>query len=217
MGTRRQRGGGTATGSPSGDTSPVVPFPESSGTALAALPKSLRGLVNAERARRHRSTDPLKYFISLIPGGQRSIVALLRVCTHDDDAGKVVEAYDDISKRDKECGRVIIVDLLDEIEMSARDFVGLVTRCMYDFNLTIAKAHFSSRYADLMRASMDRAINDPSATREREMHLQAAGHVPTSKGIQIAMQQNNVSSEPAEGEAPALAHTARRIVRDLPG
>jgi hypothetical protein len=103
--------------------------------------------------------------------------------------------------------------------MGPREFVGIIGRCAYDFGVEAGKVIFAVHYPAMMEASMKKATQVEGGTREREMHFQATGHVPTAKGIQIGI--NNVNRqtddrEPEPGEAPQFSRTARRVVRDLP-
>lgn len=189
----------------------------SAGSSLsvpAKLPKSLNGLVRV----RHVLSDPLKEFVARIPGGKKSVIALLRHSTDDEDAAKIVAAFDGLVRTDRShAGNVAFAEMLEHADMTAREFVGIVTRCAWELNLEVARGIFAMNYPKMMDASMRRAVEN-DATDERRMHFQASGHVPTSKGIQIGIQNtnNNPEREPEPGEAPPVGRTARRIVRDLP-
>ena len=159
------------------------------------------------------SRDPLVNFVARIKGGKRAVFALLERSTHDDDAVKLTEAWRKVKRMSGTSETGVHLDaVLDLSGFHARDFVSIVTRCAYDFNIEAAKGIFAMHYPALMAASMRRAVQ-PDATREREIHFASTGHLPTAKAIQI-VQQNISTREP--GEAPSVASTARRIVRDLP-
>jgi hypothetical protein len=183
-------------------------------TLPAKLPKTLRSLVKAKSA----LADPLKDFVSRYEGGKRAVYGLLLNCSDDDEAVKIATEWARLINRGKG-GTVFNVDLhelLDNLDMAPRDFVGVVSRCGYDFGVSAARGIFASRYPQMMDASMRRAMEN-DATDERAIHFKATGHLPTPQGLRIAIQQNNASErEPEPGEAPAVGRTARRVVRDLP-
>ncbi len=183
---------------------------------LKKLPRTLRGLVRA----RSSVADPLKDFVRRITGGKRTIYAVLLACADDKDAAKLVEAWDQIANKGQggHQGNVQIADVLEDAEVTTREFVGIVTRCAYDLNIEAAKGIFAMGYPRAMAASMRRAA-DLDATDERKILHTISGLLPTTKGIQIGIQQNNVPAinhEPEPGEAPSVGRTARRLVRDLP-
>jgi hypothetical protein len=167
--------------------------------------------------------DPLKEWVARVVGGKKVLFGLLRQSTHDPQAMAIVDAIEEarLSLGHRLSGLTgsddIPLDLiLDHAHMTPRDLVGIACRCGWDFNQEIGKQIFAMYYPAMMETSMKRAL-DPDATREREIHFKASGHLPTSKGIQIAVQQNNnADHDPDPGEAPSVGHTSRRVVRDLP-
>jgi hypothetical protein len=145
-------------------------------------------------------------------------MGLLEASTHDPAAVRLVAARNELKRTTVGAhdSNISLRDIVDAADMHDRDFVATVHRCMWDFQLERARLKYAQRYADMMEVSLNRAM-EPDATREREIHFQASGHLPTAKGIQIGIQQTaNFSREPDEGEAPSVSRTVRRIVRDLP-
>ncbi len=180
------------------------------------LPKSLRAIVRVKRG----LADPVREFVQRTPGGSRVVMALLARATHDEEATKIVVAWSELSSgphRSRMPDKQFDWDaILERADISARDFIGICTRCAWDINIDMARGIMAMNYPAMMEASMKRAIEN-DGTREREIHFAATGHTPTPQGIQIGVQQTtNIDHDPDPGEAPSVGHTSRRVVRDLP-
>jgi hypothetical protein len=163
--------------------------------------------------------DPLQEWIRRVVGGRKVLFGLLRQSTHDPQAVAIVEAIEEARTLDPKhaSDNELPLDLiLEHANLTPRDLVGIASRCGWEFNLDIGRQIFAMYYPSMMETSMKRAL-DPDATREREIHFKASGHLPTPQGIQIGIQQNTtVDRDPDPGEAPSVGHTSRRVVRDLP-
>lgn len=175
------------------------------------LPKALKSLVKARAV----MADPLKDFVRRVPGGLKAIHALLQFCSDDPDAKRLSEAWDVVLERTSVLAKFHITDVIEYADMSPREFVGVVSRCAWEMNMEAAKGLFAMNYPRIMDASIQRSVEN-DATDERAIHFKASGHLPQPQGMRIAIQQNNADRDPNPGEAPPVAHTARRIVRDLP-
>lgn len=178
--------------------------------AVATLPSSLRGLVRRYGAK----SDPLQWAVRQIPGGLTAIVRLLQV-SDDPDAKHFVETW---RRGDNQYTGTALSEVLERAEMAPRDFVAMVSRVAFDFNIAIGRSIAAFGYPKMMKASMQRA-QEPEATDERRLHFQASGYVPTAKGIQIGIKNTNVQSDdvpPSPGRPASFDRTARQIVRDLP-
>src|SRR5262245_57033795 len=178
------------------------------------MPVSLRTLV-----RRYGGLhgDPLAWTLRQIPGGVRAVIRLLEVSTHDPEAQRFSQLYRRVAKRAR--GTVALAEVLDHAQLQPRDFVTLVSRCAYDFNIDLSKTIAAVHYPRLMKPSVKRALA-AEATDERKLHFQAAGYLPTGKGIQLGIATNHLTSPddrpPVPGHPPSFDRTARQVVRDLP-
>lgn len=182
--------------------------PDSPGVAaLEAVPVSIRALVR----RYGTKGDPLAWTVRQIPGGQRMIWRLLALSS-DPDAARVLASHRRLDGK-------ALAEVLEDAEMAPREFIGLVSRVAYDFNIALGQAIVATQYPQMMKASMKRAL-DPEATDERKIHLQASGYLPVGKGIQIGIANNNLTvpddRPPAPGRPASFDRTARQVVRDLP-
>lgn len=177
----------------------------------SSLPPVLRKIVNVRKA----LADPLKDFITRIPGGREAVYKVLLQCHDDPQAQQIIDAWDEILKdRDAHVGSTNVNDVAERAEISPREFVGVVSRCFWDFGIMSAKGIFAAHYPRMMDASMRRAMQN-DATDERAIHFKATGHLPTSKGIQIGIKNTNIEREAERGEVD-FALNARKVVRDLP-
>lgn len=180
--------------------------------ANAVLPLALRHKGRAYLAAR----SPLGYLISRIPGGRRAVFHLLTLAD-DDDAKALTKAYTEIVPTNRDS--MSIEEIIERAGVSPRDFIGVVSKVAYDFNLEVGNTLAAFAYPKIMQASIDRAV-DPRGGRERRIHLEKTGFAVTKGAPFIQVnnqnQQNNDDREPEPGEAPRMSHTARRIVRDLP-
>lgn len=170
--------------------------------------------------------DPLSVCLRQFPSGKSGVFAILARSTHDQDAPRIVEAWIAICKKQERerigegnvpISRVNLDELLERLGMHARDLVGIINRCAYDFAIEENRAVFMTRYPKMMVASMNRAM-EPTATEERRMHFQATGWLPTAKGasVNVNMNQQTVVERSEAGQAPSVSQTARRVVRALP-
>jgi len=184
-------------------------------TALTPLPASIRGLVRRYAAH----GDPLTWTVRQIPGGFRAILRLLELSS-DPEAAQFVEAYRRTRQTGPDKGTVSVAEILQEAQMAPRDFVGLVSRVAFDFNIALGRTIAAVNYPKMMKASVKRA-QEAEATDERKLHFQATGYLPTSKGIQIGIANNHLAlpddRPPAPGRPASFDRTARQVVRDLPG
>lgn len=187
---------------------------------FAKLSKSLQSSIKIHKM----LADPLADFVQRTCGGQEAVLQLLRRSTHDGEAQHLAEVWEHLRCEAGAGGRggkqpVDLDRLIDAAGLHARDFIGIISRCGWDIGLEMGKVIFAMRYPQMMQASMERATQ-VDGTDERRMHFQATGHLPTSKGINIAMMQNNRNGDddeaPKPGKAPSFKLTARNVVRDLP-
>ncbi len=115
--------------------------------------------------------------------------------------------------------RTIPMELFCErAEMSAADLLGLIHAVAYEIGTSAAHAMAACAYPQIMQRSIARAL-DHDATKEREIHFQHTGFLPSRHGVVVAVNQTNrtvIEREPGPGEPPPLERTARRIVRELP-
>ena len=181
----------------------------------ARLPTSLRGLIRANQAKE----DPLKWAIKQIPGGTRAVWALLRL-SDDPEAVRIIEAHNRISNDPAGAGDPAVREVLEQCDMTPRDFVGVVSRVAFDFNVTLGRSIAAMHYPKMMKVSMKRA-QDPEATDERKLHLQASGYLPSPRGIRIGIRNTNVvdvpdDAPPVPGRPVSFDRTARQVVRELP-
>lgn len=181
---------------------------------VTRVPSSLRALVQTYRAQ----DDPLAWALRRIPGGFKAVINLLRL-SDDAQAQLVITGYERV-KRGKLDAYPGVHAVIDEIGMSPRDFVGLVSRVAFDFNVAIGNTIAAFEYPKMMKRSMQRA-QQISGTEERKLHFQHTGYVPSGKGIQIGIR--NTVTAAAEDDAPLVPgkpasfdRTARQVVRDLP-
>jgi hypothetical protein len=183
-------------------------------TALRQLPTSIRGLVKTARAQ----GDPLTWTVRQIPGGFKALLRLLELSPHDPEAQRVCEAYRRV-KAASGNQHVTISEVVEDAAIAPRDFIGLISKIAYDFNVTLGKTILAVQYPAIMKASVRRALQD-EATEERKIHFQASQYLPTGKGIQIGIANNTLSlpddRPPAPGKPASFDRTARQIVRDLP-
>ena len=107
-------------------------------------------------------------------------------------------------------GRVVIHDVLEQADMAPRDFIGLISKVAYDFNITLGKTILAVQYPAIMKASVRRALQD-EATEERKIHFQASQYLPTGKGIQIGIANNNLTLPDDRPPAPDIA-AARELI-----
>jgi hypothetical protein len=181
--------------------------------ASKTLPPKLAKMVQVRKA----LSDPLMDFVTRVPEGRTGCYKVLLHCQGDEEAQKIIDAWDELlMDRDASVKSTNIHDVCARAEISPLEFVGIVSRSFWASGFIAAKGVYAANYTRMMDASMKRAMQ-PDATDERAIHFKASGHLPTPKGIQIAMQQNNkVEREPEPGELPPVGRTARGIVRDLP-
>ena len=177
--------------------------------AQALLPKGLKrpGKLSARKS-------PLGYTIAQYPGGRRAVFQLLAL-SDDEEAEKIVAVWNGLTSSEQH--DLTLEILIERAEMRARDFIGLISRVAWDFNIDVGNALAGFAYPKIMKASIDRAMK-PHGTEDRRIHLEKAGFAASKKPF-ISVSQTNqtlVEREPEPGEAPRMAHTARRIVRDLP-
>jgi hypothetical protein len=198
------------------DVRPLVPAePVDEKPALQTMPVSIRGLV---RAYGGIQGDPLAWTVRQIPGGMRAVLRLLQLSTTDPEAQHFVAVHRRLSH--EVGGDVAIAEVLQEAQMQARDFVGMVSRCAFDFNIAMGKTIAAMHYPKLMKASVKRAL-EAEATDERKMHFQATGYLPTAKGIQVGIVNHATAlpddRPPEPGRPASFDRTARQVVRTLPG
>lgn len=175
------------------------------------LPEGLRGRLHAFKA----ADSPLGTAIRNIPGGRTAVFALLALA-HDDDVQAVNAEWAKLNHNEKNCVRM--EDLVERAGLLPEDFIGLISRISYRFNTTLGNAMANVAFPRLMKKSLHAAEKLENAG-ERRMHLEHAGYATSARGPLVSVTQMNANSikrEPDEGEAPSVAHTARRIVRDLP-
>lgn len=178
----------------------------------AKLPKTLQALVRGVSAK----DSPVQTAIKGIPGGRKAVLQLLRVAAKDDeDAGRIIEAYDRLRASGKP-GR-LLEDVLDDVDISPRDFIGLVAKLAFDLNLALGDTIAAFNYPKIM--AMSAAVAQTAeGVDDRRMHLQHTGFVPTSKGIQIGISNKNGPDEdrpPSPGRPQSFDRTARTVVREL--
>jgi len=182
---------------------------------FAKLSKGLQSSIKIHKM----LADPLADFVQRTCGGQEAVLQLLRRSTHDVEAQDLVRVWEAMRSQNGPGKQPVDLDrLIDAAGLHARDFIGIISRCGWDIGLEMGKVIFAMRYPQMMQASMERATQ-VDGTDERRMHFQATGHLPTSKGINIAMMQNNRNGDddaPTPGKAPSFKLTARNVVRDLP-
>lgn len=112
---------------------------------------------------------------------------------------------------------IILEEVLAVAEMSPRRFVELINGIAHDMKLPLGTLQTYMEWPELVRCSIQRA-KGRRGTRDFEIHAKHTGYLPTSKGIQIAMQQNNLGREEPDvpGRAPSFSKTVRTVVRELP-
>ena len=176
---------------------------------MRELPKTLRALIG----RKHAQKSPITLTISKIPGGQTAVFRLLSL-SDEPDAQKIVAVW---RKNGPDSHKRLSLDeLLEQADLSPRDFVGLVSRVSFDFNIDLGNTIAATAYPSMMQASVVKALDVDEGTEERRMHFQHTGFVPVSKGIQIGINNRNGSDAPQPGAATPHGALVRRIVRDLP-
>src|SRR4029434_8244181 len=110
-----------------------------------ALPRPVR-----RRVRKYGTDgDPLAWTMRQIPGGAKAVWRLLAVSS-DPDAVRGVASYH--RRATKACG-----DVAEDAQMAPREFVGLVCRVAYDYNIALGKAIAAVKYPEMMKASVKRA------------------------------------------------------------
>jgi hypothetical protein len=179
------------------------------------VPAPLRALVRATDAK----TDPLKWVMKQIPGGTRAVLALLRL-SDDPEAVRVIQAWKRIASPNDATRGIPLHEVLEHADLTPRDFVGVVSRVAFDFNVNLGQSIAAMHYPEMMKVSMQRA-QEATATDERKIHFQASGYLPTSRGIQIGIRNTNAvavpdDAPPAPGRPASFDRTARQVVRDLP-
>lgn len=164
--------------------------------------------------KRMASKSPLSTVIArAFPGGQRTVFAMLKMTG---EAPELLEAWERAKNRPEEGSSLEY--LLEKANMTAGDFIGLAAKVAYELNVKLGNAIGAFHYPEMMKASVKRAKDLQHGTKDFAIHAQHTGYLPTSRGISIAMQQNNVGREEQDepGRAPSFAKSARMVVRELP-
>jgi hypothetical protein len=112
-------------------------------------------------------------------------------------------------------------ELIEKAQVTGRDFLALITRCLHDRGARQVTMMASASYPYIMAASVQRAMDPDKGTEERRMHFEHHGFVQPRGGIKIGIKNSNgapaVPDEPAgPGEAESFDRTARTVVRNLP-
>lgn len=177
----------------------------------AMLPEGLKGRAKGLRATR----SPLGYVISQIPGGRRAVFQLLSLAD-DAEAEAIAAVWRGLSEQEQ--ANTPLETICEQAEISPRDFIGLVSKVSYDFNVELGNTLAGFAYPKIMKASIDRAQR-PKGEADRRIHLEKSGFAASKKGAFIQVnqnnQQNNIEREPEPGEPPPFERTARRVVRDI--
>ena len=204
-----RRGRGAAKGSAAGLTPSTALVPQTKGK----LSKPLRRLVAVRKV----LADPIRNVLIRIPGGSSRVLETLAASTEDDEAQTVARIWRTMMRAHdfKQARHVDFYALCERAAISPRELIGIVCRCLFDFGEITERVLKAAILPQTMEASLLRSL-EPDATAEREMHFKASGYLPTSKGIQIGINNVNRERDAEPGEAPAVSRTARRIIRDLP-
>ena len=83
--------------------------------------------------------------------------------------------------------------LCEKVELGVPEFIGLIAPRAYQMGHTLAKLFVGLAQPELAQVSIAAARNKKDGFKDRQMILQSGGIAPSPKGIQIAVNQTNVT------------------------
>jgi hypothetical protein len=89
-------------------------------------------------------------------------------------------------------------DLCAQVGLPVTEFIALVAPRAYEMGHKLARLFVGLAQPELAKVSIEAGLDKENGFKDRQMMLQAGGTAPSPKGIQIAVQQTNVSA----GELP---------------
>lgn len=116
-------------------------------------------------------------------GGKESAIGGARLLAETDQRFlRIVVAYDSLSTANK--GTTRLEDLCAGAEITPGEFLGLVTTALWERNADIGRLIAAVNHPKVIESTIQHS-QSPFGGGDRKMLLEAAGFLPTSKGVSI--------------------------------